>query len=54
MYILEKEFEAKKYWKWIVKYQGIPDDVPANPDEVYVDEWKGWTHYVGWVGFEMN
>lgn len=54
MNFIEKEHEAKRFWEWIVKYQGIPDNIPPNPDEVYKDEWKGWANFVGWVGFEMN
>ena len=25
------------------------DGIPARPDIVYADEWKGWAHFFGWV-----
>lgn len=54
MNIIEKELEAKKAWEHYVENNELPTGIPANPDEIYKDEWKGWAYFLGWVGFEMN
>lgn len=46
---LNAEMEAKNVWlEYVAKY-GLPDDIPARPDLVYVDEWQGWQHWLGWT-----
>ena len=28
----------------------MPVDVPANPDEIYRDEWEGWENFLSYQG----
>jgi hypothetical protein len=32
-----------------VNSRGPADGIPARPDIVFADEWKGWAHFFGWV-----
>ena len=32
-----------------INAKGPADGVPARPDVVYADQWKGWAAFLGWV-----
>jgi len=45
-----EEMEEFAEWCYRRAYEDgrLPrDKVPPNPDEVYADEWKGWSHAIG-------
>ena len=43
-----RELEAREAWEAYVASGRKLDDVPARPDLVYADEWKGWADWLGW------
>jgi|GEM_PF-7027192 len=48
------EEQAKAVWTKYIKENKLPDGIPENPDEVYVDEWKGWVDWLGWTNPQSN
>lgn len=46
------EEQAKAVWEEYIKNNELPEGVPANPDEEYADEWKGWVSWLGWTNPE--
>jgi len=54
MDVLEKELNAERAWKHYIENNELPSGIPPNPDEIYANEWKGWSDFVGWIGIEMN
>ena len=43
-----RELEARQAWEAYVKSGRKPDDIPARPDLVYANEWRGWVDWLGW------
>lgn len=38
--------KSEKYWRTFRK-NGLPSDIPSNPNREYADEWKGWGYWLG-------
>ena len=46
-YIRSKKFKSvRAYQEWSASSKR-PDDIPSNPNLVYVDQWSGWEEYLG-------
>jgi hypothetical protein len=38
--------KSENYWRQYRK-EGLPEDVPSNPNREYADEWEGWGDWLG-------
>jgi UDP-2,3-diacylglucosamine pyrophosphatase LpxH len=49
-----REEAAKAAWREYCTSGQKPDNVPANPDEVYKDSWTSWCDWLGWYTESVN
>ena len=40
------ELKSEKYWR-IYRKNGLPQDIPSNPNREYSSEWNGWGDWLG-------
>jgi len=41
------------YCRGLYKIPKKPDEIPVEPNNIYLDEWKGWNHWTGSASFEF-
>lgn len=49
-----REEAAHAAWREYCESGQKPDNVPANPDEVYKDSWTSWCDWLGWSTESVN
>lgn len=50
----KREEAAHAAWREYCESGQKPDNVPANPDEVYKDSWTSWCDWLGWNTASVN